>query len=392
MISSKTGNRLRIAVEILKRYDGRKPFHLFLTGELRSRRSGSSDRRIIRQLCYAALRVYPGFKDKNWEKAAVLGCYLTDGDLDPSLEEMIKEKYGLDPADRTGKSVRKRCDMVGEDFKLENVFPFPEKISDKIRVNSFIESQLSQPFTWVRADRGSRAIDKLTSLDTERFPGIPEAFGLSPRTDVRQLLGKESQQIEIQDLSSQRVSSIVPISPGERIWDCCAGAGGKTLALQQIQPKAHFFVSDVRTTILTNLKNRFRQHRFDRYTSAVCDLASGKLPQGKGWDQKMDTILADVPCSGSGTWKRNPESLSNFNKNDLQKYVGLQRKIIPTALKGLAPGGKLVYATCSVYSEENEKQVEWLAEKFDLRIIDMRYFEGYEYHADTMFAATLTFK
>ena len=145
-------------------------------------------------------------------------------------------------------------------------------------------------------------------------------------------------------------------------------------------------VSDIRESILVNLKKRFAEAGIKKFKSFVADLTKADK---KPADSKFDFIIADVPCSGSGTWSRTPEQLYYFNAEIISDYAVLQQKIIANAVTYLLPGGYFLYITCSVFEKENEEAVALLTEKFQLQEIKMELLQGYDKKADTMFTALL---
>lgn len=98
-------------------------------------------------------------------------------------------------------------------------------------------------------------------------------------------------------------------------------------------------------------------------------------------------IIADVPCSGSGTWARTPEQLTYFSEKRIAKYASLQKKIVKNAIVKLKAGGYFLYITCSVFKMENEENVDFIHEQLHLKLVESRYLKGYEIQADTLFAA-----
>jgi 16S rRNA (cytosine967-C5)-methyltransferase len=145
-------------------------------------------------------------------------------------------------------------------------------------------------------------------------------------------------------------------------------------------------VSDIRPAILHNLKKRFTEAGIHRYTSFVADLSkSGSLPA----PTDFDVIIADVPCTGSGTWGRTPEQLYYFNEEEIKRYSDLQKRIVVNAIPYLKTGGFILYITCSVFKQENEGTVDHLLTNFALHLKEMSIIKGYDRKADTMFAALL---
>ena len=168
------------------------------------------------------------------------------------------------------------------------------------------------------------------------------------------------------------------------VWDCCAASGGKSIMAKDKLGDIDLTVSDIRPTVLANLKKRFSEAGIKNYTLAAADLsAPGKnLPANR-----FDLIIADVPCTGSGTWGRTPERLSFFNEKETERYSQLQKKIVTTAIGCLQNNGHFLYITCSVFKKENEDMVNFIEDHFPVKLIAMKVLKGYALKADTMFAA-----
>ena len=211
-----------------------------------------------------------------------------------------------------------------------------------------------------------------------------------------------------QDYSSQRVGSFLDFARTElltlrlrsglpavtessiRIWDCCAASGGKSIMAKDILNDIDLTVSDVRESILINLKKRFQEAGIKNYKSVVRDLSQQSLEAlSSGSGEGCDLIIADVPCSGSGTWGRTPEQLSFFQSSSIETYSALQKKIISNTVSKLKQGGYFLYITCSVFKKENEDNVEWMQEELKLQLLKQEVIKGYAVKADTMFAALL---
>ena len=151
-------------------------------------------------------------------------------------------------------------------------------------------------------------------------------------------------------------------------------------------PDIDLTVSDIRESILHNLKKRFGEAGITRYKSKVVDLtAANPGPMGSGFD----VIVADVPCTGSGTWSRAPEQLCLFERNRIDEYSSRQKKIVSNVISQLKPVGHLLYITCSVFKKENEEVVMFIRDNFHLDLVKMEILKGYDKKADTMFAALL---
>ena len=150
-----------------------------------------------------------------------------------------------------------------------------------------------------------------------------------------------------------------------------------------INPRIELTVSDIRDSILVNLKNRFREAGIVRYKSFKADL-TGKtdLPL-----EAYDFVIADLPCSGSGTWSRTPEQLRFFKQEKIAYYSSLQKAILTRVAGTVKPGGRLVYITCSVFREENESVADFAVERLGLKLVERQLLKGYEMKADSLFVA-----
>jgi len=166
---------------------------------------------------------------------------------------------------------------------------------------------------------------------------------------------------EVQDEGSQLVSDLINPKPKDHILDYCAGAGGKSLAFaHKLKKTGQIYLHDIRQHILIESKKRFKRAGIENF-----QIKSSK--DLKKYFKKMDWIVLDVPCSGSGTLRRNPDNKWKFNFNDLDHFINLQRKIFDEAFGFLKDDGKIVYITCSIFFEENEDQINFFKKKYNLK-------------------------
>lgn len=167
---------------------------------------------------------------------------------------------------------------------------------------------------------------------------------------------------EFQDESSQLVAKEIDAKAGQKIMDFCAGSGGKSLAFgPHMQNLGQIFLHDTRDTALLTARPRLRKAGIHNYT--ICPPGTPLLKHLWG---KMDCVLCDVPCSGTGTLRRNPDMKWSFSEEKLWMWVATQREIVDAALKYMSPKGKLVYATSSILEEENLAQVRFFCQKYGL--------------------------
>lgn len=160
---------------------------------------------------------------------------------------------------------------------------------------------------------------------------------------------------ELQDAASQAVADAVPIRPGARVLDYCAGAGGKVLAMAA-RADASWFAHDAHPERMADLPDRARR------AGCRVDLLSTEAVRHAG---PFDVVMVDAPCSGSGTWRRDPEAKWSLTANRLNEVRSLQESILDDAQDLVAPGGVLAYATCSMLLEENEWQVAAFRRRHD---------------------------
>jgi len=185
----------------------------------------------------------------------------------------------------------------------------------------------------------------------------PCGIRVHERPSLASLPMLKSGEVEIQDEGSQLVAMLVGARPGERVVDFCAGAGGKTLAIAaQMNNRGHVVACDVMDGRLKRGAERFRRaglHNIE--TRLLASEADRWIKRHKGG---FDRVLVDAPCSGTGTWRRNPDARWRASaEQGLDNLVSLQARILASAARLVKPGGRLVYATCSMLPEENEEQV-----------------------------------
>lgn len=168
--------------------------------------------------------------------------------------------------------------------------------------------------------------------------------------------------VEIQDEGSQLVALMVDAHPGQRVADFCAGAGGKTLAIAaQMNNKGRITACDVLENRLKRSTERFR--RADVHNIEVKPLKDENDPWVKHHKGEFDRVLVDAPCSGTGTWRRNPDQRWRSLGPGLEQLLPLQARILESASRLVKAGGRLVYATCSLLPQENEHQITAFLEK-----------------------------
>lgn len=169
---------------------------------------------------------------------------------------------------------------------------------------------------------------------------------------------------EVQDEGSQLVALSVKARPGDIVLDYCSGAGGKALALGTLmQNKGQIYLHDVRLHALAEARKRLK--RAGLQNAQCLEPGHGQLPR---LIHKCDWVLADVPCSGTGTLRRNPEQKGKIDEEMVGRLVKEQKAIAQKALQYVKKGGRFVYATCSILPEENEAQANFFLQNFPLKL------------------------
>lgn len=195
-------------------------------------------------------------------------------------------------------------------------------------------------------------------FDFEETPYSPYALRMESR---RSLFGTEmfkEGHFEVQDEGSQLIAHACGVEKGMKVTDFCAGAGGKTLALADAMAgKGTIYACDIHERRLGEMPKRLKR-------AGVADIVRSTLltSETDKWVKRhkgqMDAVLIDAPCSGSGTWRRSPDSLWKLEQENLNNLTQTQANILESAQRLVKEGGTLVYATCSVFKDENHKQVE----------------------------------
>ncbi|MGP1395218.1 MAG: RsmB/NOP family class I SAM-dependent RNA methyltransferase [Inquilinaceae bacterium] len=312
-------------------------------------RVGHSDG--ARSRLIAELTLAEGLPPDNVGRLFADGRY-ADGALS-AFERRLAERLGgqaLDHPDMPG-PVRAECpDWAAEPLRRA----FPDSFEAELL--ALLEpAPLNLRVNVLKANRD----DVLTEL--EKMGVAASATPLSPlglRVEGRPPLAGSplfrSGAIEVQDEGSQLVALLVDARPGQQVADFCAGAGGKALALAAAMAnKGRVVACDVSEGRLTRARERIKRAGADNVEPRLLVTERDRwIKRQKG---KFDRVLVDAPCSGSGAWRRNPDA--RWRPVDLADLTALQTRILDSAQRLVKPGGRLVYATCSLLPDENEDRV-----------------------------------
>ncbi len=215
----------------------------------------------------------------------------------------------------------------------------------------------------------------------------PDTFKLANNKNLYLTTAFKNGYFEIQDIASQEVAPALDVKPGMRVVDACAGGGGKSLHLAVLmQNKGRILALDTDARKLEKLKVRSRRNGIDIIETRVID--SAKVI--KRLEGSVDRLLLDVPCSGTGVFRRNPDARWKLSPDSIENLIITQREILQKYTAILTDGGKFVYSTCSIYPEENQKQIElFLTKNLNFRLIEEKFFTPAKNDTDGFYIAVL---
>lgn len=373
-----------VALDLLNSHTAGKPFAPYLKSFFKEKKKyGGRDRKRISNLCYAWFRL--GYSIPLDRREQIIGAYF-----------ILHSDRFVRPADVNSKfsedwdqlDLKQRLHFMGVDVK--DIFPLTGFV-DFSDLEQFLLDQLEVRPTYFRKIHPG-------ALNFQEDVDLIETDGTSIGSYSGQALNtlRTKGHIEIQDRSSQDVMRRLLPELQEPIWDCCAASGGKSLYILDETPR-EVFASDVRSSILRSLKERSKRHKSRLFIGQANVIKVDKVKFRRQDKTIMvdgdffQTILVDAPCSGSGTWSRNPEFKPFLTQQDLDRYVQRQREIVKNAASFLKVGGKLIYLTCSVYQNENQAQLDFF-ESCGLQVETTGYHYGHLNQSDSMFYSVLVKK
>jgi len=386
----KAFHQLATVQNILETYKQDQPLHRFLAQYYRqNKQMGSKDRKIASRLVYNYFRLGSALNTIPLQEKLAIAEFLCN-ESSNSFITYYKNEWDdklILPLSSKIEEVKKTYPQ----FLLEDVFPFNGHLSEGVHPDDFFKSFFIQPDLFVRVKKGAeKQFQKLLSEQDIAYRQLEEqTFALANGTKLEAIIPDKG-IYEVQDRSSQQTGSFFKPNKWDKWWDCCAASGGKSLMLHDQQPDLKLLVTDIRESILANLDERFRNAGIRSYQKKVMDLTLSQSLLLH--DYHFDGIIVDAPCSGSGTWGRTPEMISQFKEHSISFFQELQRKILKNVVQYLKSDKPLIYITCSVFKEENEEQVLWLQKEFNLEVESEKIIKGHEHKADTMFVARLVKK
>lgn len=380
-------NQLKTFQRILDEYPAETPLSKFLPGFYRqNKQMGSTDRRIAGRLLYNYFRLGRALPGLPADERLFVAEFLCNTQVNSFLQQFKPDWVASVSLSLDEKLALVKAAYPG--FILDDVFPWTGALSADIDKTRFLQSFFTQPDLFIRVYSGFEPQVKL-SLSAAGILFKDEGngcFSLPNGTRLDAIITNPN-WYEVQDLSSQQTAQYFRPQKWDSWWDACAASGGKSLLLHDLEPDIKLVVSDIRESILANLDERFREAGLIKYQKKLLDLTQNN--DLIMHDYAFDGIILDAPCTGSGTWGRTPEMISQFDPQKIEFFNRLQKDIARNVVKYLKPGKPLIYITCSVFKAENEDVVNFMVKELGLKPEQQTVLKGYENKADTMFVARM---
>lgn len=269
----------------------------------------------------------------------------------------LLEERGVDARMRLARRLAERFQANPKSIPLAELRAkaVPAWTAEQVEVSDdWLRSLQREPKLWLRVKRGQSAALTHKLPGTHVSPSLPEALVYEGETDLFKTPEFHAGEFEIQDLSSQAVGLLCDPKPGETWWDACAGEGGKLLHLSDLmQNKGLIWASDRAAWRLQKLKRRTARAKAFNYRAVLWD-GSAKLPT----KTKFDGVLVDAPCSGVGTWQRNPQARWTATVADVRELAEVQKRLLAHVGPSVKPGGKLFYSVCTLTRAETSEVVD----------------------------------
>jgi len=387
--------RVAAAIELLSAInsDGR-PADAVASHYFRTRRYiGAKDRRAISERVWGILRRRARLgwwltqeKVEDWPRERVIADLVLTDHLDQATisaiftgEHNCPEK--LTPEDKRLIQALKGKDIFHHDMPVPVRGEFPDWLEARftdlfgdnlpkevalLREEAPVDLRINSLKTDRQTAQGALAKEGLKAEPTKLSPiglRLPARVALTAQELFKDGL------VEVQDEGSQLVALLADARPGQAVLDLCAGAGGKTLAMAAtMQNKGRLVACDTHSGRSERATQRLRRAGVHNVTRRVIEAEGDKwLKRQAG---SFDRVLVDAPCSGSGTWRRNPDAKWRLSEENLTNLTALQGRILDQAAALVKPGGHLIYATCSLLPEENDRQVDaFLARHADFTLM-----------------------
>ncbi len=309
------------------------------------RYAGSKDRRAVRDLAYAAIRLCGNRPESG--RAAMLALAAERPALGELFDGSMHGPAPVDPAEPVA-----QAGLVPE-------WLIP-RLAEPVRDAAERAALLTRAPLDIRVNALKAEVTDVRPLfpEGEAFAGFSHALRLPEGSAVEQSLAYRDGLIEVQDIGSQMIVQACAAAPGMTVIDLCAGAGGKTLGVAAaMQGQGRLIAADVNRDRLSRLPERAARAGTDAIETLLLD-AGREAERLSPLAGTADVVLVDAPCSGTGTWRRNPEARWRLTPDRLARLVSEQARILDLAVPLVKPGGRLVYAVCALTDVEGRDQIE----------------------------------
>ena len=313
-----------------------------------NRFAGSKDRRAIRELVFSAIRACGPVPASG--RAAMLRLAEIDDSIRPLFDG---SNYGPAP--------------IGEGEAAAEAGIAPRWLAERLQTSDIAGEEadallgrapLDLRVNTLKADRATLTLP----AETVRTDA-PHGLRLEPGTQVEQWTAYREGKVEVQDTGSQLACLAVDAQPGETVIDLCAGGGGKTLALAAAMDNlGRLVASDTDRNRLSRLAPRAERSGATNIETRLLD-PKREFEALADLEGQADAVMVDAPCSGTGTWRRNPEARWRLDEGELSRLTTLQSDLLDLAARLVKPGGRLIYVTCSLLDEEGAGQFDAFLER-----------------------------
>ncbi len=334
----------------------------------RQNRFGSRDRRFFTNTVFSFYRWkgwIDGPSDPPHAASCVYASLLDEETLYPAIT-VLAEMAGLSPEHLIPlghKSIVDKAAALPDIMKQDRSFPIDNLVPEWVRshiehakdnsfYNRLVESFQSRPPTWLRTRAGEReAVIRALEANghtAHPHPVFPEALAVDAAISRHVVQSSGTPYFEIQDLASQCVGAVCDPQPGGEWWDVCAGAGGKSLHwAARMREQGVILATDIRSGALRELERRAMRMN----TRMITPL---RVREDKPFpiDSRFDGVLIDAPCTGLGTWSRNPDARWRMSREEISQKARRQSDLLHRAAPHVKSGGALVYAACTLTHEE----------------------------------------
>lgn len=357
---------LTLLTEAIAKVEAGHPLDSFLSQFYRQNSQfGSRDRHLFSGTLFSFFR-WKGWLDiitHDVKAAAVLAHLLDTAELHPAITKLaasatLPQSLTAPMGTLTLEEKRSRLAAAGN-VALTTAQLVPDWAFTMLSnpTPQLMETFQTPPPTWLRIQPGktNAVLPAFAALNVNPSPHmlLPSAVAVPRGTNLRSLPGCVRPLVDVQDLASQVATLVCHPGAGQKWWDACAGSGGKTFYLAELAgPSTSILATDIRPTILERLNLRRQEVGIQTITSAVWDGVNHPPPDGP-----FDGILLDAPCSGMGTWHRNPDARWRLTQERVRELASIQARLLKACATRLNPGGILVYATCTLTSIENEELI-----------------------------------